>query len=143
MITRRDIIFTISTLLVIFLVTIIGKQLIMSNTLSQDTLPSSPVSQAISQAVNSSSYAEKTFVEGKDYTLSNPRYFDNQTWFASALELRLESGQNDRALIVLKQASDGSYKTVLGPGTSFTADQMIGFPQDVVTYINTGGTSAE
>ena len=72
-------------------------------------------------------------IAGKDFTLSNVQYFDNNQWIVAnikPLTARLPEG----GMVVLG-LNDGVYQVAVGPGTAFSSTSLQALPNDVIQYI--------
>lgn len=100
--------------------------------------PATPLSSAISQGLTSLTTGNTLPVEGKDFVIKDVHYFDNQTFaVVSVGALKLST---DPATLVL-QKLNGSYRVILGPGTTFSASSVQDLPSDVVQYLNSRGVT--
>ncbi len=134
MTTRRKIVI-ISVFIVPLFALWVTKLLILGGA-NQVTLQSAdPLVGRISQALTSTDRVGLP-IAGRDYTLKNTKYFDNNGWVVVSVK-----GKNNTitdGLFVLKQ-TNGVYSVVLGPGTSFPSSATVAMPTDVQQYLKDGG----
>jgi len=74
-------------------------------------------------------------VANSDYRYTT-KYFDNNSWIMVNV-IPLKGNGEDTTIIFQKDG--GGYKKVLGPGSAFTNNQVLGLPPDISTYLNNNG----
>lgn len=75
-------------------------------------------------------------VAGKDFTLQNINYFDNNSWVVATV--KPASNQFDPGTVVL-QNKQGIYQVALGPGSAFPRASVQALPPDVANYLQKQG----
>jgi hypothetical protein len=111
----------------IFLIALLIKQILLGNyvKLGSASSLSGQVASSLTLPGNN-----KLPLPGKDFTISNRQYFNNNTWAIVAVT----KPQTDKAYIVLEKIN-GVFTVVLGPGTNFPTDVTLSMPSDVAAYL--------
>lgn len=91
-----------------------------------------PLYSAVSKVLANRVYPEYTPIEGKDYTLSYIKSFDNGLYAVASVQP--QNTPADSGIIVLKRSGPG-YKVLLGPANSLVGAPLGGLPKDVVAYL--------
>lgn len=96
-------------------------------------LSASQLSTAVAKGIGSTPSGSKPVV-GKDFTIQSVHYFVTNTW---AVVFVTKNGNN---AVLVEHKQNGSYTTVLGPGTTFSANSLpSSLPTSVVFYLNSQG----
>lgn len=95
-----------------------------------------PLTSQISQAFTSSANTGPLPVSGKDYTLTDTKYFDNRQWVVTSIKPLNQTITEGMAILQLQH---GIYTVVLGPGTAFASTDVQTMPADLVQYLNQVG----
>lgn len=77
---------------------------------------------------------------GKDYVLTNTRYFDGNDWVVTGITAK---GQLVTDGMVVLHKQDGIYRVAMGPGSSFPSTQASALPGDVQAYLGSIGAVYE
>jgi len=118
-------------LIILLGIGIAGRWLILGGA-SVVSLNKNPLSTPVEHTLNSSSPTGLWFIESKDYTLANVRYFQDKQWVVVLVKPIGET--IDSSHIVLKKDNE-MYRSVLGPGTSFSQTEFDSLPNEVSKYL--------
>jgi hypothetical protein len=93
-----------------------------------------PIEFAASKALASNTYPNYLPIAGKDFTISNIRYFYGGTWVV--VNVAPLGATSDSGILVLHEVN-GTYQNVLGPSNSFRAVDLSGLPPQIQQYLTT------
>ena len=98
------------------------------------SLPNATVEFAASKALASSAYPNYLPIAGKDFTVSNIKYFYGVTWVV--VDVAPLGVTSDSCILVLHEVN-GAYQSVLGPSNSFRTVDLGNLPVQVQQYLTT------
>jgi hypothetical protein len=96
------------------------------------TLQKGALASTVSQSLTNSPDNVAPVI-GKNYTIQSVTYFDNDAW--AVVRINPVNNYASPAVIVL-HLQNGSYKTILGPGSSFPSSSAQNVPTTVLYYLN-------
>jgi hypothetical protein len=121
---------------IVFIGSLIFRQLLLESTSIIKLHSGSYLSGAISQSLASST--ANSSKEGVNYSIVTQKFFDNNLY--AVIILKPLNNSSLAGLIVFKNLS-GLYMPVLGPGTEINVNYLFSFPKDLTQYlISTGYT---
>ena len=124
--------------IVILLIAILSvKSVLLGGATRIELSSAAPLTGQISQALITSGAGNTLQVAGKDYTLANTTYFDNQTWAVTHIDST--SGNTANSGLAVLQVRSGIFQVVLGPGSAFAESYVQNLPADVAEYLNGQG----
>jgi hypothetical protein len=98
------------------------------------TLGSAPaLGGQVAQALQTAGQANSIPVPGKDFTLSNVKYFSNGTWAVVDFKPTNRNAFNGGIAILQKQ--QGIFRVVLGPSSTLPRDYASSLPDDLNGYL--------
>jgi hypothetical protein len=134
MFSIKTIIIFVALVLIVPIGALVGRQVILKGTPKQYSL--SPTTElAIGQALDSPDSPASTWREGKDYRLSDKKYFLDKEWLVATLELTNQGNPGPEPSTVVMKRDGASYQIIVGPGTDFPSDGLPALPQEVLQYL--------
>lgn len=103
--------------------------------------PQATVGTQISQAIANPLTPDTVPVEGKDFTVEDQAFFENDTWMVATIVPKPKDA-TDPATIVMK-LENGAYVPSLGPGTAFQAETATHLPASVFNHLRDKGLMIE
>jgi hypothetical protein len=98
------------------------------------TLSSAPaLGGQVAQALQTAGQANSIPVPGKDFTLSNVKYFSNGTW--AVVDIKPTDPNAFNKSIAILQKQQGVFRVILGPSSSLPRDYASSLPDDLNGYL--------
>lgn len=94
------------------------------------------ISGLVAQDTSSINSQNKLQTPGKDFSLNNIKFFDNDNW--AVANYIISETKESSSTIVLKKIQ-GTLQIILGPGTAFSSDSLQSMPPDVAEYLKNNG----
>jgi hypothetical protein len=127
--------------IILFIAAIFGVRLLILGGVAETPLADNSAAQQASGSLSNSADTlqpdKPPLVAGTDYTFGDTHYFDNDQWLVAKVTLTSVQ-DSDSALIVMRR-QNGTYQTMLGPGTAFSGESLQQIPKDVAAYLRSLG----
>jgi hypothetical protein len=113
----------------------LGVRLLLLQGASPVSLKYDPVADATYKSLRGP--GAYTFLEQKDFTITQEKYFQDKKWVVVSLKPIGESA--DPATVILEDIN-GNYQKVAGPSNFFQDSDLASLPTEVVNFIKSGSS---